>query len=338
MASRTVSAKEDSPDSSETPSSATSLETRSLGQPEESSFIHHESHTNIPEQTNIWSPLDNFKTSFLNQLGYRFLQLLEKGTLKLDPNAIIWIDDNGLPTTEGLPTLGPEDMKRPRPFYFAGQDADLTAYDDGISLERTSWRQPAMEEKTPTPTSLFDLVFTELKSKPQITHLAWKNLLRRFELPAASREPWTDLMTANRVKEAIIQEKKDFRNFERLQNAFTNAECMRGMLLWISYDAIHSLAGVDPKSSDRDAALECLDSELGGNVSEVMRLADMLQLGQVPSDRFVTGAEKLAKVASVLRAGEMGPSMGEHLAARGHFLDNGHEPRPFRGRKRRRLE
>ncbi|KAL7911865.1 hypothetical protein GGI35DRAFT_491957 [Trichoderma velutinum] len=327
MASNNSSAEQTSRESSETPS---------LGQAEgspfhrpppqgqsEGSVLGVGSTANIPKQTNIWAPLDNLKASFSNQLGHRLVQLLKEGTLRLGPDSIIWIDENGLPTTMGLHSQSCEDLERPSPQLFAGENAETTAFDNNILPGRALWRQPAsgkehcLKRETAT-SSLFNLVLTEMKSMPDMTHLAWKKLRREFEISATLSRPISERITASRVQEAIHCETEDFRNVERLTNAFTNLDSLMKLNLSNPYHSILSLVGVDPTHPDRDADLEILDDELGSNVSDVMRLANFLQLRKVPSSWLARGTEKLAKVINVLRAGEMGPLLSKHLVARGY--------------------
>ncbi|KAL6693915.1 hypothetical protein J3F84DRAFT_400411 [Trichoderma pleuroticola] len=344
MASNNFSAQQDSRASSETPS---------FGQAEGSPFhrpppqgqsesfvVGVESTANIPKQGNIWAPLDNFKTSFSNQLGHRLVQLLEKGHLKIDPNAIIWIDENGLPTTEGLKSRSRKDLEKPSPHFFAGENADAAGFENEIRTGRALWRQHASgkefnPEREVTTSSLFDLILEELESMPRITHIIWRNLHREFKIISTLGRPVSDRVTAIRVEEAIIREKKDFENLELLKKAFINVDSLLESNLSILCESIYSLTGVDPWDSDRDAALYFLDDELGSNVSDVMGLATLLQLGKAPHFRLTKGIERLSRVASVLRAREMGLLMSDHLETRGYPVGIDLEPPLPRGRKRR---
>jgi hypothetical protein len=181
MASNNFSAQQASRKSSETPSFG-QVEGRPFHrspaqrQSEGSSF-GVESTANIPKQASIWAPLDNFKTSFSNQLGHRLVQLLEKGHLKIDPNAIIWIDENGLPTTEGFKSRSRKDLEKPSPHFFAGENADAAGFENEIRTGRALWRQHASgkecnPEREATTSSLFDLIFEELEAMARITHIA----------------------------------------------------------------------------------------------------------------------------------------------------------------------
>ncbi|KAK0761246.1 hypothetical protein N5P37_006194 [Trichoderma harzianum] len=312
MASNNFSAQQASRKSSETPSFG-QVEGRPFHrspaqrQSEGSSF-GVESTANIPKQASIWAPLDNFKTSFSNQLGHRLVQLLEKGHLKIDPNAIIWIDENGLPTTEGFKSRSRKDLEKPSPHFFAGENADAAGFENEIRTGRALWRQHASGKE---------------------------NLHREFKIVSALGRPVLDRITASRVEEAINREKNDFENLELLQKAFTNIDCLLESNLSILCESIYSLTGVDPWDPDRDSALDILDDELGSNVSDVMGLATLLQLGKAPHFRLTKGIERLSRVASVLRAGQMGPLMRDHLETRGYAVGIDLEPPLSRGRKRR---
>ncbi|KAL6816215.1 hypothetical protein V8C40DRAFT_282155 [Trichoderma camerunense] len=344
MASNNVFAQQDSRDSSETPS---------FGQGErppfhrpparrqsEGSSFGAESTVNNPKQTNIWAPLDNLKASFSNQLGHRLVQLLEDGTLRLGSESVMWIDENGLPTRMGLRSHGLEELERPSPHIFAGENAETTAFDNDIHTERILWRQPA-SEKEHSPEggsmtfSLFNLVLIEMKSMPRITHLVWKRLRQEFEISATLGRPISERIAASRVQEAINHERKDFQSLKLFSNAFTSSESLMRIHLSIPHHSILKLAGVDPTNPDRDAALEILDDELGSSVSDIMRLAKFLQLRKVPSSWLPRGAEKLAKVVNALRAGEMGPLMRGYLETRGYLVGIDLEPPLSRGHKRR---
>lgn len=344
MASNNLSVQQVSRESSETPSFGQvdrSMFHRSTPQGQsEGSVFGVESTANIPKQASIWAPLDNFKTIFSNQLGHRLVQLLEKGVLKVDPNAIIWIDENGLPTTEGLKSRSHKDLEKSSPRFFAGENADAASFENEIRTGRALWRQHASgkeydPEREATTSSLFDLIFEELESMPRITHIVWRNLHREFKIVSTISRPVSDRVTASRVEEAITREKKDFENLELLQKAFTNIDTLLESNLSILCESIYSLTGVDPWDPDRDSALDILDDELGSNVSDVMGLATLLQLGKAPHFRLTKGIERLSRVASVLRAGEMGPLMRGHLETRGHSVSIDLEPPLSRGRKRR---
>ncbi|KAL6817199.1 hypothetical protein J3E69DRAFT_358409 [Trichoderma sp. SZMC 28015] len=344
MASNNLSVQQASRESSETPSFGQvdrSMFHRSTPQGQsEGSVLGVESTANILKQASIWAPLDNFKTSFSNQLGHRLVQLLEKGHLKIDPNAIIWIDENGLPTTEGLKSRNRKDLDKPSPHFFAGENADATGFENEIRTGRTLWRQHASgkecnPEREAAASSLFDLIFEELESMPLITHIVWINLHREFKIVSTLSRPVSDRVTASRVQEAITREKNDFENLEFLQEAFVNINFLLESNLPVLCESIYSLAGVDPWDPDRDAALDLLDDELASNVSDVMGLATLLQLGKAPHFRLTKGIERLSRVANVLRAGEMGPLVRDHLETRGYSVGINLEPPLSRGRKRR---
>ncbi|KAL6818441.1 hypothetical protein GGI42DRAFT_338215 [Trichoderma sp. SZMC 28013] len=344
MASNNFSAQQNSRASSETPSFG-QVEGSPFHQPlaqgqSESSVFGVESTVNNPKQRNIWAPLDNFKTSFSNQLGHRLVQLLEKGHLKIDPNAIIWIDENGLPTAEGLKSRNCKDLEKPSPHFFAGENADAASFESEIHTGRALWRQHASgkecnPEREATTSSLFDLIFEELESMPLITHIIWRNLHREFKITSTLGRPVSDRVTASRVEEAITREKNDFENLELLKKAFTNVDSLLESNLSILCESIYSLTGVDPWDPDRDSALYLLDDELGSNVSDVMGLATLLQLGKAPHFRLTKGIERLSRVSSVLHAREMGPLMTDHLETRGYPVGIDLEPPVSRSRKRR---
>ncbi|KAK4085185.1 uncharacterized protein Triagg1_175 [Trichoderma aggressivum f. europaeum] len=344
MASNNFSAQQDSRQSSETPSfgqvEGSPFHRRPAQRQSEGSGFEVDSTTNIPKQGNIWAPIDNFKTSFLNSLGHRLVQLLEKGDLKINPNAIIWIDENGLPTTEGLKSRSRKDLEKPSPHFFAGENADAAGFENEIRMGHALWRQHASAkehnpEREATTSSLFDLIFEKLESMPLITHIIWKNLHRELKITSTLGRPVSDRVTASRVEEAIAREKSDFENLELLKKAFTNVDSLLESNLSILCESIYSLTGVDPWDPDRDAALDLLDDELASNVSDVMGLAALLQLGKAPHFRLTKGIERLSRVASVLRAREMGPLMSDHLEMRGYPVGIDLEKLVSRGRKRR---
>ncbi|KAL7946143.1 hypothetical protein V8C42DRAFT_357689 [Trichoderma barbatum] len=259
-------------------------------------------------------------------LESRLFQLIDEGTIKIDDDCVVWIDEMGLPRRKGLTPSSRGDLERPRPSIFAGKDADVTAFEDEIRSGRILWRQPAFkkedgEGKTATKVSLFDLILTELKSLPRITHLAWKELLHEFEIASESDGPYSEQMTADRVRRAIAREEYDFEKLETIEKAFKNIFRMTTISLGWYFKSIYWLAGVDPNRTDSDAALENMGEGLGRNVSEVMRLAKLLQQRMIPPDRLVIGAEALAAVATVLRAGQMGPLMNSHLVS--HLVSMG---------------
>ncbi|KAL7935503.1 hypothetical protein V8C35DRAFT_299644 [Trichoderma chlorosporum] len=299
---------EDTP--SETDESLYRSETLSaISEESEESSLNDEIFAITPEQQNIWAPLDNFKASFVNQAGRRFHQLLERGTLKLDAGAIIWMDENGLPTTGGLPPLSHEELERPIPFYYAGRDADVSSLDNEAGAGRAIWRQPPSEEENSDEilnprSSLFEIILAELRLIPRITHYAWKKLLSQFETLSASGKPHPDSVTTELVLQAIEDERGDLFSLENLENTFYSMEVMMRTNLADTHDSIYSLAGIDFKSSTREADLEMLHEDLGTNVSEVMRLANMLQSERIPRDRRDKGQEIFDRVANVLRAGK----------------------------------
>ncbi|KAL7960378.1 hypothetical protein V8C34DRAFT_312710 [Trichoderma compactum] len=343
MASNSFSAQQTSRESSETPSfgqfDGSAFHQSPQGQ-SEGSIFQVEPTVNNPKQANIWAPLDNLKTSFSTQLGHRLVQLLEKGHLKIDPNAIIWIDENGLPTTQGLKPRSRRDWEKPSPHFFAGENADAASFENEIRTGRALWRQHASAkeynpQREATTCSLFDLILEELESMPRITHIIWKNLHREFKITSTLGRPVSDRVTASRVEEAITREKNDFENLELLKKAFTNVDFLMDSNLSILCESIYSLTGVDPWDPDRDAALDLLDDELASNVSDVMGLATLLRLGKAPHFRLTKGIERLSRVASVLRGREMGPMMSDHLETRGYPVVIDLEPPLSRGRKRR---
>ncbi|QYT02250.1 hypothetical protein H0G86_009256 [Trichoderma simmonsii] len=348
MASNNTSAQHDSRESSEAPSLSQTEELSvyqsSLQGESEGSIFEAESTPSTPEQINLWAPLDNFKASFINLMGHRLLQLLEKGALNIGHDAIIWIDENGLPATEGLPPLSQKDLETPTSLLFAGVNVDATGFENRIPTGRTLWRQPASNneyrpENETTASSLFYVVFVELKSMPGITHFVWKNLLREFEKSAASGRPASERIVVSLVEEAIIREKKDFGNLELLEEAFTDLDVLLELHLSIPFQSIQSLLGVDLVDPDLGFIPDTLNHELNSEISKVIRLAASLQiLKGLPvapgiSGDLDRGAEVLDKVAIVLREGRMGPLISDRITAWQYSRDMEHK-QLFRGRKR----
>ncbi|KAM6486004.1 hypothetical protein HDV62DRAFT_403351 [Trichoderma sp. SZMC 28011] len=348
MASKNTSAQHDSRESSEAPSLSQTEESsgyQSSSQSEsEGSISEVESTPSTPEQINLWAPLDNFKASFINLMGHRLLQLLEKGALNIGHDAIIWIDENGLPATEGLPPLSQKDLETPTSLLFAGVNANTTGFENRIPTGHPLWRQPASKneyrpENEATAASLFDVVFLDLKSMPSISHFVWKNLLREFEKSATSGRPASERIVVSLVEEAIIREKKDFENLKLLEEAFVNLNVLLELHLSIPFQSIQSLLGRDLEDPDLSFVSDTLTDELNSEISQVIRLAASLQLlkglpiAPGTSSNLERGAEVLNKVAIVLRRGRMGTMLSYRIRAWQYSRDTEHK-QLIRGRKR----
>lgn len=255
------------------------------------------------------------RDSFANLQEHRLAQLIRGGHITLNSKSILWIDENGLITAQGLLPADSKDLKIPVPFFHVGKDADLDFTTSSPILETPFCGLTHIEkEKKILGSLLHKLVIKHLRRMPPITHLIWKEL--RITLENASFFRFTYVKLADMLRDAIEIEEEDFGMLDYFGDTCVDLE--EFMTVDIDDDlapALYRLAGINADHSNPGAALAEIDADLANQIRVLLHKANTMQEERAPRKRRARLASRSKKLGDALYPGEAGPLMRQLLEA-----------------------
>ncbi|KAL6904207.1 hypothetical protein GGI43DRAFT_432817 [Trichoderma evansii] len=273
------------------------------------------------------------RTDFIKRQQRRLDNLIAAGSLNVGYGVIVWIDENGLLSSQHIYDRSSEELEEPVSLFHAGPGADVDEISRSFTLPHHSWGQEGLGKETPIWGSLLKKhVIKELRVLPIITHSIWKELLVDLErLAAAHTSP---SVMAKKLEAAIAQEEDDWSYFVRFIENCYDAEEYNIMDQGDISRTVYRLAGVNGDPNQYGAALREIDESLANKIMDFSNL--MNEWEQVSFhhefflESFLGRVHSLTKAANELSAiftpGKRGPIMKRLLEVMEDIKTNPERP------------
>lgn len=278
----------------------------------------------------LFSPVSNELTSdqnmvdvFVRHQEHRLAQLIQERHIMVTSKAVVWIDENGFLTAQGLRRMDPSEQQLPVPYFHQGVDADInaTAYSP-ISRHPFRGLESLNGECQTLGSTLYKLIVKHLRRLPAISHSVWKKLLADLENPrGVNRHHHVEEM----LKTAIYREAAD------LNSLYCFLTCCGDLTLFMMTDLddipplLYRLGGVPADRSDREEALNEIDEGLADEISMFLHMANRMQKKTTSPKRFRWLASCAENLYQLFDVRQIGPSMTQLLTAVAQELEEDSE-------------